>query len=457
MSIRDAVASVLADAEVGTAPVVVGVSGGIDSMVLAHALAAEGARGVIVHVNYGLRPSADADTALVQDWAARHVPNWPVVVHRPDTLSGNTQDAARRVRYAEMHRVARAHGSRTVLVAHHQRDQVETVLLHLLRGTGPRGLAGMPRSRLLQNDPDVRLWRPLLHTPKADIEAYAEAHRVPYRADPTNTRADYTRNRLRHEVLPVLRDIASDAEARIDDTARLLRSYVDGHWTPALRERFDAAYTSTPHGGRLDLTAIRDAAPVMQTALARTLLRRACPEAAHTQAVAEAVADLTDAQVGRRVEAGAATVWRTRTHLEVVADPPTLLDPQPVSLAGPPVQLPTGTLHCAETDVPEQRTLRESSNIAYVDAAQWHPPVTVRPWRKGDRLQPLGMTGHKSVSDLLTDAKVPPHRRAEQLVVVDAEHILWVVGHRIHHAVRVTASTNRVVQMRWKPRPNAGE
>ncbi|MGM0705590.1 MAG: ATP-binding protein, partial [Bacteroidota bacterium] len=106
MAVRAAVASVLADAEVDTAPVVVGVSGGIDSMVLVHALNAEGARGIIVHVNYGLRPSADADTALVQTWAARHVPDWPVVVHRPDTLSGNTQDAARQVRYAEMHRVA---------------------------------------------------------------------------------------------------------------------------------------------------------------------------------------------------------------------------------------------------------------------------------------------------------------------------------------------------------------
>ena len=457
MSIRDAVASVLTDAEVGAAPVVVGVSGGIDSMVLAHALASVGADGVIVHVNYGLRPGADADTTLVQKWATQHVPDWPVIMHRPDALSGNTQDAARRVRYAEMHRVARAHSSRMVLVAHHRRDQVETVLLHLLRGTGPRGLAGMPRSRPLHNDSDVRLWRPLLHTPKTAIKAYAEAHHVPYRTDPTNTRADYTRNRLRHEVLPVLRDIASDAEARIDDTARLLRSYVDEHWAPAVRERFDAAYASTPHGGRLDLTAVRNAAPVMQTALARTLLRTACPDAAHTYAVTEAVAELASAQVGRRVDAGAATVWRTRTHLEVVADPPALPNAQPVSLAGPPVQLPTGTLYCAEADVPEQRALRHHPNIAYVDAAQWHPPVTIRPWRKGDRLQPLGMTGHKSVSDLLTDAKVPPHRRAEQLVVVDAKRILWVVGHRIHHVARVTASTTCVVQMRWAPRPNAGE
>ena len=457
MPVRTAVASVLADAEVGDTPVVLGVSGGIDSMVMAHALAAEEARGVIVHVNYGLRPSADADTALVQDWAEAHVPDWPLIVHRPETLSGNTQEAARQARYAEMHRVAQAHDSHVILVAHHQRDQVETVLMHLLHGTGPRGLAGMRRSRPLQHDPDVRLWRPLLRTPKSAIESYAEQHNVPYRTDPTNKSSAYTRNRIRHEVLPVLRDIASDAEARIDDTAQLLRSYVDAHWVPALRERFDAAYEATPHGGRLPLEAMRSASFIMQTALARQLLRTACDEAARTQAVAEAVAALTDAQPGRRVDAGAATVWRTRTHLEVVAASRKQPSPQPVSLAGPPVRLSTGTLYCDETAVPERSALRQSSDVAYVDAGQWYPPVTVRPWRAGDRFQLLGMEGQKSVSDLLTDAKVPPHQRAQQLVVEDAERILWVVGHRIHHAARVTASTKRVVQMRWERTPAPGE
>lgn len=450
MPIRKAIASVLGDAEAAAAPVVLGVSGGIDSMVMAHALAAEDVQGVIVHVNYGLRSSADADTALVRDWAQTHVPTWPLVVHRPEVLSGNTQEAARQVRYAEMHRVARAHDSHVVFVAHHQRDQAETVLMHLMRGTGPRGLAGMRRSRPLQRDPNVQLWRPLLHTPKSAIEAYAEQHNVPYRTDPTNESSAYTRNRVRHEVLPVLRDIASDAEARIGDTAQLLRSYVDAHWTPALRERFDAAYEATPHGGRLLLEAMRSASSIMQTALARQLLRTACPEAADTQAVAIAVAALTDAQPGRRVDAGAATVWRTRTHLEVVAASRKQPSSQPVLLAGPPVHLSTGTLYCDETAVPERSALHQRSDVAYVDAAQWYPPVTVRPWRAGDRLQPLGMEGHKSVSDLLTEAKVPPHRRAQQLVVEDTKRILWVVGHRIHHAVRVTASTERVVQMRWK-------
>lgn len=457
MSISDAVASVLTDAEIGAAPVVVGVSGGIDSMVLTHALAATDIQGIIVHVNYGLRASADADTALVEAWAAQRVPGWPLVVHHPDALTGNTQDAARQVRYAVMHRVARAHSSRAAFVAHHQRDQVETVLMHLLRGTGPRGLAGMPRSRPMQGDGDVRLWRPLLRIPKSAIKAYAEHHGVPHRTDPTNTSDAYTRNRIRHEVLPVLRDIASDAEARIDDTAQLLRSYVDGHWAPALRERFDAAYASTPHGGRLTLASVQEAMPVMQTALARRLLQTACPDAAHTQAVAEAVAELADSQVGRRVDAGAATVWRTRTHLEVVAGLPERPGAQAVSPTGLPVRLSTGTLRCDKTDVPERSALTRSPNIAYVDAAQWHPPVTVRPWHAGDRLQPLGMAGRKAVSDLLTDAEVPPHRRAHQLVVEDAKRILWVVGHRIHHAARVTASTERVVRMRWNARFSASE
>ena len=451
-TIRCAVSSALATSNRSDEkPVVVGASGGIDSMVLSHALAASGTPGVLVHVNYGLRAGADADAALVRSWAQAHVPEWPVVIHEAEALTGNTQDAARRLRYDLLHRVAVNYDSSTVWVAHHQRDQVETLLLHLLRGTGPRGLAGMPRVRPIKRGADVQLVRPLLHISKAAIQAYAKAHDVPYRVDPTNQSDRYARNRIRNEVLPLLADIASDAETRIADAAQLMRAYVDEHWQPQVTAQFDAAYDPDPTGGRLSLVALREASPVVRTALIRMLLERAVPEAPRTQAVAQAVAQLVDAQVGRRVEVGEAVVWRTRTHLRLVADAPEVPEPHPVFLDGTPVLLSTGTLRCTRHQGPLQGRLDRGPHQIVGDAGRVHPPVTIRPWTPGDRIQPLGMKGHKPVSDILTEGKVAPPERPYQLVVEDRDRILWVVGYRMHEALRVTASTNEYVIMQWQP------
>lgn len=437
--------------EATDAPVVIGVSGGIDSMVLVHALAQHGVRGVIVHVNYGLRDSADSDEALVRRWAAAAVPAWPVHIHKADMLSGNVQEAAREVRYAQMAQQAHQHGSQAVLVAHHQQDQAETVLLNLLRGAGPKGLAGMPIARPLQPNTDITLLRPLLNVSKSAIRAYAEAHQVPYRTDPTNESTAYRRNRIRHEVLPLLADITESAPARLADTAALMQAYVQQHWQPLIDARMNAGYTDTPTGGRLSLDVLQEAALVVRTQLCLELLARTLPDAPQTRSMAEEIAALVDAQVGRRVEVAVGTVWRTRTHLEVVADPPEMPTPQSIPLHEAAVSLSTGTLHVKRTSPPPEAVHLMPPHTAVMDANRLHPPVTVRPWHEGDRLRPLGMQGHVSVSDVLTNAHVPPHEKPYSLVVEDQKRIVWVVGQRLHHAVRITPETQRALVLHWHP------
>ncbi len=204
------------------------VSGGRDSMALLHLLSAigerRGFRVAAAHYNHRLRPTADRDEALVRDWCGAH--GIPLVCGGGEVkaFAGKTgrslEDAARTLRYEFLEQAADRLGAECIATAHHREDNAETVLLHLLRGSGLRGLGGIPPVR-------GRIIRPLLETSRADIDAYISENNIPYGEDETNADPRFTRNRLRLEVLPLLEDIAPGAAERIAGSAALLREDED--------------------------------------------------------------------------------------------------------------------------------------------------------------------------------------------------------------------------------------
>lgn len=209
--------------------IVVAVSGGIDSMVLLDLLcrfaASHSLEIVAVHVNHALRGrDSDRDEKLVRDRSLHY--GIPCVTARRKPTGGNVQDCARRIRYDFLKRTAERCLANSIAVAHHMDDQAETVLIHLLRGAGLRGLAGM---RPLAKVGETSLIRPLLETPRSEIEAYAKDRRIPYRDDRTNAGEKYLRNKIRHRLLPLLREfnpkiashLASLADRLADDDEAL--------------------------------------------------------------------------------------------------------------------------------------------------------------------------------------------------------------------------------------------
>ena len=198
------------------------VSGGRDSMTLLHILMRladrEGLRLVAAHFNHRLRPGADRDEGFVRDWCEKQGVAFlsgggDVRAH---TAGTGVEDAARRLRYAFLEDAADRLGASRIATAHHQDDNAETVLLHLLRGAGTCGLGGIPPVR-------GRIIRPLLEVSRAEIDAYAAENRIPYVEDETNGEAVYTRNRLRLEALPLLEKISPGCTARIAAAGVLLR------------------------------------------------------------------------------------------------------------------------------------------------------------------------------------------------------------------------------------------
>jgi len=211
----------------GGARLVVGVSGGVDSVALLVALAAAARRPhldwslIVGHVDHGLRPDSAEDARFVEHLSRRlDVPFVGQSVAGLADEPGNRAAAARRARYDLLHGLVAERAAWGLVTAHHATDQLETVLLALLRGAGPEALAGMAPEREIRG---LRVARPMLAIPRAEIETFARAHDLVWREDPSNVDPASRRARLRHEILPRLEQIAPGADRRILRMTTLLR------------------------------------------------------------------------------------------------------------------------------------------------------------------------------------------------------------------------------------------
>ena len=425
--------------------VLVAVSGGADSVTLLRLLHGLGLDLAVAHIDHGLRgPESDADAAFVRALAEEL--GLPVFVERVEVAPGNVQAAARAARYAAFGRAARAAGASVLATAHHADDLAETVLMQLARGAGPGGLGGVPVSRPLAPDSPVRVVRPLLAVAKADLAACAEAEGWAWREDASNTTGRYRRNRVRHRLLPALEEECGDGAARrmaagALEQQRFVRAVVE----PALAACADA------DARLLRLAPLAALAPPVRRAVLAEALRRWQPGTSRSRALLDGIEALVDAPPGRR----AGPCWRERDAIRVGETPPPPEDGWAVD-AERTLATPWGALvwepHAAYDPLLARDACRE-----VVDAAALAGPLRLRPWRAGDRLQPLGLGGSQLVSDLLTGRKVPPSERARQLVLVaerdGGEAIVWVVGHRLDERARITPETRRTVGLRWRPRP----
>ena len=437
--------------------VLVGVSGGVDSVVLLYLLRRLGYRVEAAHVNYGLRAEADADEAhvrsLCEAWAVPLQVTWHDAKARAKREQTSVQEAARDLRYDFFAEVATARGIADVAVAHHLDDQAETLLLNLFRGAGLGGLAGMAPQRTLIEGSDVRLVRPLLGVRRAAIETYARAEGLAWREDASNTSPAYRRGAVRQAILPVIEaHFGTSAPERIAHAAALIRAYLNDSISSELAMHIERGAQPAPEGGgRLDLAYLHRLPVVWQDRLILDALARWLPDAPRQASFAAEVRRLMAAQPGRRIEAEGGTVWREREALRFLPKKAEGADVRPRTVnLGETVTLPQGWLSVEPIPVPAHFD-SGAPHVALADADRLSFPLTMRPWRPGDRLRPLGLDGSKKVSDVLTEAKVPAHRRREALVVLSSDEIVWVVGHRLAEDVRLRPETQRAVRLSFKP------
>lgn len=436
----------------GSEHVVVGISGGVDSMVLLDLLVASGYRVIACHVNYHLRGTdADDDEAFVRSACERL--DVPFHVHHADPASlkksrYSVQAEARRVRYGFFRQILENEHARHIAVAHHLDDQVETLLLNLFRGTGLQGLAAMRPIRKLQTDGDALLIRPLLWARRSEIEQFARERGIAWREDATNESVDYRRNAVRNELMPVIvKHFGEGTVTSIARTAGLVRSYLEEVIHPHVASAKSKAVERRENGSVLFRAHYLASLPrTVNAQIVLDILHHFKDAPPASFELAEDVLSLVEAQTGSKKRYGRLCIWREREGLlfriEARNDHPEqmeLLNPgNEAQLAGYLVKVTAG--------VRVDLRLRHRSE-EYMDEAVVSFPLKLRRWEHGDVFQPLGLEYNVKLSDFLTDARVSASEKSDVLVLESDGRICCVIGHRIDHRFRVTDETKNVVKI----------
>jgi tRNA(Ile)-lysidine synthase len=458
--------------------VLVAVSGGADSVAmlsLLHAMAPTWHLALtVVHCNYGLRgPESEGDarfvSSLCRQWAIPCLVR-RLKVGRERGATSSLQARARDVRYRLFRELADHLGANRVAIGHTADDQAETVLLRMLRGTGLRGLAAMAHIR---NDLYIR---PLLDCTRSDILAYLKSAGLSYRTDSSNLKTIYRRNRVRHELMPVLRSFAPNIVRMLARQADLLRED-DRVLVAMTRRRLERAIRSRDSTGMvLDRAALLAAPAALQRRMLQQSVQALSPyETARSDQLMSLLKSLSAGRSGGLWRVGAVTILccadEVRIRMSTKGEGDDTLrwaakGPQPLAeemtidtLPSTVTWHPTGAFLDFRTITPKRgRCLLQdkSDSLALFDAERLVLPLRIRTWREGDWFCPTGMRGRrKKLQDYFTDAKLAQPVRKQVPLLLSDGGIAWIVGFRVDDRVAATTSTTRFIVGRMRRPPSA--
>lgn len=425
---------------------VVGVSGGADSITLLHLLTCLRADYeldlIVAHLDHGLRTESGRDAEFVAQtanaWGVAFATERVDVAALAQTDNLSIEEAGRKARYDFFARLGNC-----VAVAHHADDQAETVLMHFLRGSGIAGLRGMlpigRRSSVVGGQ--LIVIRPLLAVSRTEIESYIAQHNLPFVTDPTNTDPKYFRNRLRHELIPLLESYNPNIRAVLNRTATVMAGDYD-----LLRDLVDKTWAETVTASNLQssqfsfsLSRFRSLPYALQHALLRQAIQRLDPELRNLDftPLDNALHWSANAQSGHTADLlGGLCLAIVADELRVGYWDQLQFSNSPISSQNTALLISGATTFLSHTFT---ASLTDSfpnpnpdPNTAYLNADL--APFTLRTRRPGDRFQLLGMTGSTKLSDFMINKKIPVDQRDTWPLLCcgeNAETILWVVGYAI--------------------------
>lgn len=450
-------------------PVIAGVSGGPDSLCLMNVLRKAGYHIIVAHFNHKLRPDADADANIVEQTAGRL--NIASVIQSGDVRGYadaeklSIEEAARIMRYRFLMEQARHFHAQAIAVGHTADDQVETVLMHFIRGAGLAGLKGMSYRTIIQTfDPEIPIVRPLLDLWREETIVYCGANGFRPRHDPSNASLDFFRNRLRHLLIPTIESYNSRFREALFRTSRslsadyeILAELLDKVWK-------ECAVQETAEFIAFDIAALNKQSVGLQRNLIRRAMESLHPGSADVSyATLERAANFV-ADSGQRMRMdmpGGTHLLREGTLVYLVAGDATLpIERWPqmpdegtvISLKIPGSVPLCGDwkLNCERWNIAslalEQAQSNEDPFQVWLDAKGISDALELRGRQDGDRFEPLGMDGHEvKISDFFINVKLPQRARDRWPLLCMGERVVWVPGYRPAHPFRLTASTRQAL------------
>ncbi len=417
--------------------VLLAISGGVDSVVMGWLFHQVGVPFGVAHCNFKLRSDAsDGDEQFVKALAMR----WQVPFFSRSfstkAYAGqrgvSTQMAARELRYNFFEEIQQEKHYQKLATAHHIDDALETMLINIAHGTGFQGVACLPPHA-------GKTIRPMLAFSRADIMQIAVESQVDWREDASNDSDDYERNKIRHHVTPVLRQLNPSLSGTLMDTME--RLWAAGEVINDAVAGWEGQFLKT-EGSTIEIQ------PAGLMGSSRLLLFESLKK--HTGLGYKVFKQLQSA-----IDAGVpGKVFYTDSHvinvdrgklvvcLHAGAEP---IEAIPVPWDTESISLPHGTLVLAHKVAPIN--IEKSENVALLDSDKLTFPLEIRSWRQGDSFMPLGMRGQKKLSDFMIDSKIPVNLKQRVLVLVSAGKIAWVIGHRIDDRFKIAAGTRNVLRL----------
>ncbi len=420
--------------------ILLAVSGGMDSVVMAHLFKEAGYDCIIAHCNFQLRSEdSELDEGFVRSLA--HYLEIPVKVKCFDVEAEmkehgiSMQMAARDLRYAWFEELLTEQSLDFVATAHNQNDAVETFFLNLSRGSGIRGLKGISPRR-------ERIIRPLLFASRPRIESYQKSHKIDFREDASNLETKYQRNKIRHDVLPVMEQINPGFMEAMEGNMERLGEVFEIYDQSVQQVRNELLKESQ---GKIiiQIERLRALSPL------RTWLYELFSPFGFTPMQCEGIEKIMDAGPGRQSISTTHRLFVDRNRMILV---PTstksferfyLDDPEKHSSLPFPMDMEV-------MDRAELESIPTNPNVACLDLDEIQFPLIIRRWMHGDYFFPLGMDQNKKLSDFFVDEKVPVPEKERIWIMASGEKIVWIMGYRIDNRFRISSSTSRVLRLRFQ-------
>jgi tRNA(Ile)-lysidine synthase len=418
----------------------VAVSGGVDSIVLARLCRSAGYDIEIAHCNFQLRGE---ESLRDEEYTAQFAGmiNIPFHCRRFDTYAFarerniSVQEAARELRYSFFREVAQNQKLDRILTAHHADDNVETMLMNLFKGTGIAGIRGiLPLSG--------NIARPLLFVTRAEIEAYATVHGIGFVEDGSNLTDKYTRNYFRITLIPELEKMYPGAIGNIRESLSLFRE-AEMLYREAVDAKIANLVTRVVNEIHIPVEKLRMVIPL------RTVLFELLSPVGFSPSQLHDVIRLMDADTGKYISSATHRLIKNRNWFILVRKEDTAFSVYVAERDTEKIQLPIGTI--TASTVPNTADFIADTNtlVAQIDLNQVEFPLTVRRWKEGDYFYPLGMLKKKKIARFLIDRKLSKTEKEKTMVVLSGDRIIWVVGQRIDERVRIRPSSRMIYVMKF--------
>jgi len=423
--------------------VLLAVSGGMDSMAMTWLFSQTSISFAVAHCNFSLRGEASVqDSILVKDMAHKFsIPFFCTTFNTSDQsklLGMSIQETARHLRYSWLKQLADENHFDYIATGHHLDDSIETTLINLLRGTGVKGLAGIPAI-------NGKIIRPLLFATRDEIEQLVQNCNIPFRTDASNHSDVYLRNNLRNNIIPLLKNLRPGYYATMKSFLHRMQSTADvlDKFTQAI---IAESVTTTKEGISINIDNL------LQHGHSELLLYEILKDYNFHPQVCSQLFQSLSGQPGKMFCSPTHTAIKDREEIFIV--PQAAANEQSVycieeSLSD--VDVGGNVFRFEWIENLEAVTFDKLNQTAYFDADKLEFPLMLRRTVIGDSFVPLGMKGRKKVSDLLVERKVPLHRKKEVWVLLSGESIVWVAGFQTSHVACITPNTQRVFMASWQP------